>query len=185
MKECPLAEAVAESGRGGKPPSLPASNDRQQTRSETDSSTRRPIVPKSSPWTMRVLDAARNRARQHAEYWRRSAGRDLPPSFFYVPIHVDPDAFTMVLSQRRTDQFVSIEALAKAAPARTRIVAKEHRPMLARRPRSQRSTSRRFRHGRRPDSRLFRNPGGAIEPLRTGRHTHLVPLPLATMWTGF
>ena len=182
MKECPLAEAVAEPGRGGKPPSLSTSDDRQKARSERDLSPRRPNVPKSSPWIMRVLDVARNRARPHVEHRRRSALADLPPSFVYVPLHVDPHTFTMVLSQWHTDQVVAIDALAKTAPTRMQIVVKEHRPVLARRPRSQQSTSRRFRHDRQRDSRLFRNPDGAIEPLRAGRHTHMVPLPLAIMW---
>ena len=183
MKECPLQRLLRNPGRVRNllrcPPLM---IDRKLARRRIY----RPVARlcSSSPWTMRVLDVARNRVGPHVEHRRRSALADLPSSFVYVPLHVDPDAFTMVLSQWYTDSVVAIEALAKAAPARMRIAVKEHRPVLARRPRSQRSTSRRFRHDHRPDSRLFRNPDGPTEPPRTGRHTHLVPLPLATMWPG-
>ncbi len=64
----------------------------------------------------------------------RSASTDLPPSFVYFPLHVDPEASTMVLSPWHTDQVAVIEALAKAAPAHMQVAVKEHRPMLGRRP---------------------------------------------------
>ena len=75
--------------------------------------------------------------------WRRKfVGRawfstpyDLSSSFFYFPLHVDPEASTMVLSPWHTDQIAVIESLAKAAPAHMQIVVKEHAPMLGRRPR--------------------------------------------------
>ena len=73
--------------------------------------------------------------RKHAEHsWRSSSG-DVPSSFIYYPLHVDPEASTMVLSPWHTDQIAVIEALAKAAPAHMQIVVKEHAPMLGRRPR--------------------------------------------------
>ena len=75
--------------------------------------------------------------------WRRVfAGRayfslldDLPQEFIYFPLHVEPEASTMVLSPWHTDQIAVIEALAKSAPAHMRIVVKEHSPMLGMRPR--------------------------------------------------
>ena len=75
--------------------------------------------------------------------WRRKfVGRawfstpdDLPSSFIYFPLHVDPEASTMVLSPWHTDQIAVIEALAMAVPAHMRTVVKEHAPMLGRRPR--------------------------------------------------
>ncbi len=75
--------------------------------------------------------------------WRRIfAGRrwfspsdDLPSSFVYFPLHVDPEASTMVLSPWHTDQLAVIEALAKAVPTQMQLVVKEHAPMLGRRPR--------------------------------------------------
>ena len=60
---------------------------------------------------------------------------NLPRDFIYFPLHVEPEASTMVLSPWHTDQIAVIEALAKAAPAHMRIVVKEHAPMLGRRPR--------------------------------------------------
>lgn len=69
---------------------------------------------------------------------RRSAFGRLPPPdvpFIYYPLHVDPEASTMVLSPWHTDQIAVIEALAKSAPAHMRIVVKEHLPMLGMRPR--------------------------------------------------
>ena len=75
--------------------------------------------------------------------WRRTfVGRalfstpgELPSSFIYFPLHVDPEASTMVLAPWHTDQLAVIEALAKAAPAHMQVVVKEHAPMLGLRPR--------------------------------------------------
>lgn len=62
-----------------------------------------------------------------------------PPSanrpFIYYPLHVEPEASTMVLSPWHTNQESVIEALAKSAPADMLIVVKEHAPMLGLRPR--------------------------------------------------
>lgn len=55
--------------------------------------------------------------------------------FIYFPLHVDPEASTMVLSPWHTDQIGVIEALAKSAPAEMVILVKEHAPMLGKRPR--------------------------------------------------
>lgn len=55
--------------------------------------------------------------------------------FIYYPLHVDPEASTMVMSPNHTDQVNVIEALAKAAPAGMLVVVKEHAPMLGKRPR--------------------------------------------------
>ncbi|MCP1663166.1 hypothetical protein J2T61_001868 [Methanocalculus sp. AMF5] len=54
--------------------------------------------------------------------------------YIYYPLHVDPEASTMVLSPMFTDQIQVIEALAKAAPPEYDIVVKEHAPMLGKRP---------------------------------------------------
>ena len=74
--------------------------------------------------------------------WRRqwvgcryfSSTNDLPEEFIFFPLHVTPEASTLVLSPWHTDQMAVIEALAKAAPAHLQIVVKEHMPMLGRRP---------------------------------------------------
>ncbi len=54
--------------------------------------------------------------------------------FIYFPLHVNPEASTMVLSPLHTDQIPIIEALAKSAPPHFDIVVKEHAPMLGLRP---------------------------------------------------
>ncbi len=64
-----------------------------------------------------------------------SSKESLPQDFIYFPLHVNPEASTMVLSPYHTDQLSIIEALAKSAPAHLRIVVKEHAPMLGLRPR--------------------------------------------------
>lgn len=60
----------------------------------------------------------------------------LPPdtSFAYFPLHVDPEASTMVFSPWHTDQVSIVEAIAKSLPAHMNLVVKEHFPMLGRRP---------------------------------------------------
>ena len=54
--------------------------------------------------------------------------------FAYFPLHVDPEASTMVLSPMHTDQIAVIEALAKSLPLGMNLVVKEHVPMLGKRP---------------------------------------------------
>ena len=54
--------------------------------------------------------------------------------FVYFPLHVSPEASTMVLSPLLTDQLAVVEALAKSVPSDMYIVVKEHLPMLGRRP---------------------------------------------------
>jgi hypothetical protein len=54
--------------------------------------------------------------------------------FVYYPLHVDPEASTMVLTPYHTDQLSVIEALSKALPPGELLVVKEHLPMVGRRP---------------------------------------------------
>lgn len=54
--------------------------------------------------------------------------------YIYFPLHVDPEASTMVLSHMHTDQISVIEALSKSLPGDTVLVVKEHHPMLGKRP---------------------------------------------------
>ncbi len=61
---------------------------------------------------------------------------DLPKRpFAYFPLHVDPEASTMVLAPMHTNQIAVIESLAKSLPIGMNLVVKEHIPMLGRRPR--------------------------------------------------
>lgn len=55
--------------------------------------------------------------------------------FVYFPLHVDPEASTMVLSPHQTDQLTVVEAISKALPPGYSVVVKDHSPMLGRRPR--------------------------------------------------
>lgn len=75
--------------------------------------------------------------------WRKFLMRSEPFSenfpedkhFVFYPLHVDPEASTMVLSPWHTDQINVIESLAKSVPSEMIVVVKEHAPMLGRRPR--------------------------------------------------
>ncbi|MFO8163733.1 MAG: hypothetical protein R6T98_04280 [Desulfatiglandales bacterium] len=74
--------------------------------------------------------------------WRRAiigtkpfkAGVPSQRSFIFYPLHVVPEASTMVLSPWHTDQTNVIESLAKSAPGDMLVVVKEHAPMLGKRP---------------------------------------------------
>ena len=60
---------------------------------------------------------------------------DIPDEkFAYFPLHVDPEASTMVLSPDNTDQIATIRAIAKHLPLDFNLVVKEHFPMLGLRP---------------------------------------------------
>src|SRR5690606_3825451 len=64
--------------------------------------------------------------------------------FVYFPLHVDPEASTMVLAPDHTDQLAVIESLAKRLPFGMSLVVKERVRMLGRRPRGFYETIRRF-----------------------------------------
>lgn len=64
------------------------------------------------------------------------SGSALPfGDFAYFPLHVDPEASTMVLSPGHTDQRAVLEMIAKQLPLGWNLVVKEHHPMLGFRPR--------------------------------------------------
>ena len=54
--------------------------------------------------------------------------------YIYFPLHVDPEAATMVLADQFIDQVAVIESIAKNMPASMTLIVKEHVPMLGRRP---------------------------------------------------
>ncbi|MDA0781253.1 MAG: hypothetical protein O2970_12175 [Proteobacteria bacterium] len=54
--------------------------------------------------------------------------------YIYFPLHVDPEASTMVLADMFTDQMSVIESIARAMPVGMRLVVKEHIPCLGLRP---------------------------------------------------
>ena len=55
-------------------------------------------------------------------------------NYIYYPLHVDPEASTMVLSPFHTNQLAIIESLAKNIPPHFYLVVKEHFPMIGFRP---------------------------------------------------
>jgi hypothetical protein len=54
--------------------------------------------------------------------------------FAYFPLHVDPEASTMVAAPMHTDQLAVVEAVAKSLPMGLNLVVKEHIPMCGLRP---------------------------------------------------
>ena len=54
--------------------------------------------------------------------------------FAFFPLHVDPEASTMVMAPMLTNQHAVIEGLAKSLPAECLLAVKEHLPMVGRRP---------------------------------------------------
>jgi hypothetical protein len=54
--------------------------------------------------------------------------------YIYYPLHVEPEASTMVLSEKLTNQLFFIEQISKSMPVGFKLLVKEHAPMLGRRP---------------------------------------------------
>lgn len=59
----------------------------------------------------------------------------LTEDYFYFPLHVEPEASTMVFADKLTNQLVIIEQIAKSMPVGYKLLVKEHIPMLGLRPR--------------------------------------------------
>lgn len=77
--------------------------------------------------------AARTRKLLRSGPFRPQGWRPSRP-FAFFPLHVDPEASTMVQSPMHTDQLAVIEAIAKNLPGNMTLLVKEHLPMLGRRP---------------------------------------------------
>lgn len=58
----------------------------------------------------------------------------IPNNYFYYPLHVNPEASTMVLSHNLTNQLFLIEQIARQIPFDSCLVVKEHVPMIGMRP---------------------------------------------------
>lgn len=78
---------------------------------------------------------------QSMKEWRTFIFRDsfhrnvpLNQKYIYFPLHVDPEASTMVMAHMHTDQTSVIEALSKSIPSDYILVVKEHLPMIGSRP---------------------------------------------------
>ena len=81
----------------------------------------------------RLSTAVRARSLLRSKIFER-AGHLPQGDFVYFPLHIDPEASTMVLTPMHTDQTAVIEALVKSLPLDLKLVVKEHIPMLGRRP---------------------------------------------------
>lgn len=72
------------------------------------------------------------------KYWKEKpyfTNAEIPEKdFLFYPLHVDPEASTMVLSPYQTNQLSVLEALAKSKPIDSIILVKEHLTMIGRRP---------------------------------------------------
>ncbi len=77
--------------------------------------------------------ALRARRVRHLGIFAAPGARPTGP-FVFFPLHVDPEASTMVLAPQFTDQLAVVEALSKSLPLGMRLVVKEHTPMLGQRP---------------------------------------------------
>lgn len=68
--------------------------------------------------------------------YRKSSSLEIDKrwKYFYFPLHVDPESSTMVVSPLLTDQTWIIEQLSKSLPENSRLLVKEHLPMVGRRP---------------------------------------------------
>lgn len=90
-------------------------------------------APPFSRMRHRLTTALRARRILSRDVFR--ARGDLPREpFAYYPLHIDPEASTMVLAPMQTDQIAVIEALAKSLPLAMSLVVKENLPMLGLRP---------------------------------------------------
>lgn len=79
-----------------------------------------------------------NVAKGIKQFWKRRPffdHKDLVKSkFFFYPLHVDPEASTMVFTPHQTNQLAAIEAIAKSKPFDHILLVKEHLTMIGRRP---------------------------------------------------
>jgi len=100
----------------------------------------KPILPSRIKYRVSVLGLRRKLFEFYSECrkltQRRLIGwKKLPEAkYVYYPLHVDPEASTMVLSPMHTDQISIIESVSKSLPGDTLLVVKEHLPMLGKRP---------------------------------------------------
>ena len=70
-------------------------------------------------------------------FLRKNFRKEIPnQKFVFYPLHVDPEASTMVLSPFHTNQLAIIENLSKSIPSDHVLVVKEHIPMIGFRPRN-------------------------------------------------
>ena len=83
----------------------------------------------------RAIERARIDLKSRADRrkWFPKGAKPSSPYVFF-PLHVDPEASTLVLAPYHTDQLSIVEALSKALPIGMILAVKEHMPMLGKRP---------------------------------------------------
>lgn len=102
------------------------------------------LLTRSDPPTLRDHGRQSHALREMRIWWRSrramARGRFRRPEqvpagpYAYYPLHVDPEASTMVQAPAHTDQLAVVESLAKSLPINMNLLVKEHVPMLGRRP---------------------------------------------------
>ncbi|MEA1867000.1 MAG: hypothetical protein U9N19_02705 [Thermodesulfobacteriota bacterium] len=99
---------------------------------------RRPVMPlrSVSPWALfkhNFLTSIRARGLIKDSLFVKP--EELPKAgFAYFPLHMEPEASTMVIAPMHSNQMAIIEALAKSLPLDMYLLVKEHTPMLGLRP---------------------------------------------------
>jgi len=97
--------------------------------------------------------------------------------YVYYPLHLNPEASTMILAPNFVDQLSVIEALAKNLPFTHKLYVKEHPSMLGRRPRGFYTAIKKY-----PNVRLL---SSAENSLRLTRNADLVAVITGTAgWEG-
>lgn len=83
----------------------------------------------ASYWNVRLMH-------EQAQTTRMAKGFEDPKDekFVLYPLHVDPEASTMVLAPNFTDQIAAIEALSRSIPLSHKLYVKDHQVMVGRRP---------------------------------------------------
>lgn len=67
-------------------------------------------------------------------FYKFPSCKNLPESYIFYTLHVEPEASTMVLSPYLNNQIYIIETIAKSLPSGVSLVVKEHNPMFGKRP---------------------------------------------------
>lgn len=93
-------------------------------------------LEKTHEWDMLVFNLQRAWRLWCLKHWNPFQAADRIPKrpYAYYPLHVDPEASTMVLAPMHVNQIHVIEALSKSIPLSWNLLVKEHLPMIGKRP---------------------------------------------------
>jgi hypothetical protein len=90
----------------------------------------------SSPFEEWWLETQRIIGVRYSRMHQAEPSRVGEESYVYYPLHLNPEASTMILAPNFVNQLTIIEALAKNIPLTHKLYVKEHPSMIGRRPRS-------------------------------------------------